>query len=48
VLRDGACILAQACVKLRLSAAGLFAGEIHVNAEAMENVNDGLTSLREE
>jgi hypothetical protein len=48
VFGDGARIFAEACVELRLSAAGLLTGEIHVNAEAVENVHDGLTSFREE
>ena len=48
VLGDSACIPAQAGVELRLSAAGLVAGEVHVNAEAVENIHDGLTSLRVE
>ena len=48
MFRNGTCILAEACIELRLSAAGLLAGEVHANAEAAENVHDGLTSLREE
>jgi len=39
---------AQACVKSRLSAAGLVLREFHGNAEAVENIHDGLTSLRVE
>ena len=48
MFRNRARILAETCVELRLSAAGLLAGEVHANAEAVENVHDGLTSLREE
>ena len=40
--------IAQACVEGRLSATGLVLGEVHGNAEAVENVHDGLTSLRVE
>jgi hypothetical protein len=48
MLGDGARIFSQACVEGRLSAAGLLTGKIHTNAEALENVHDGFTSLREE
>ena len=48
VFRNGARILAETGVELRLSAAGLFGGEVNVNAEAVENVHDGFTSFREE
>jgi len=48
VFRDGARIFAEPCVEGRLSAAGLLAGEVHTNAEAVENVHDRLTRLREE
>jgi hypothetical protein len=45
---NGARIFSQACVEGGLSAAGLLAGEIDTDAEALENVHDGLTRLREE
>ena len=48
VFRDGTRILAETGVELRLSAAGLLAGEVHGNAEVRENIHDGLTSFREE
>ena len=48
VFRNRVRILAEAGVELRLSTAGLLAGEVHADAEALENVHDGLTSLREE
>jgi len=48
VFRYGTRIFAKARVKLRLSAAGLLACEVHADAEAVENVNDGFTSFREE
>jgi hypothetical protein len=48
VFGDGARILAKTCVEGRLSAAGLFAGEFHVDAKAVENINDRLPRLREE
>lgn len=35
-------------VELRLSATGLVGGEVHADAEALENVHDGLTSFGEE
>ena len=41
-------ILSKTGVELRLSAAGLIGGEVHVTAEALENLHDGFTSLREE
>ena len=45
---DGVGVFSQARVEGRLSAAGLLAGEIHTYAEAVKNVHDGLTRLREE
>jgi hypothetical protein len=48
MLRNRSGVFSQARVEGRLSAAGLLAGEIHTDAEAAENVHDGLTSLREE
>jgi len=42
------CFFSQACVEVRLSAAGLVAREFHVNAEAVKNIHDGLTGLRVE
>jgi hypothetical protein len=39
---------AHARVEGWLSATGLVGGKIHVNAEAVENVHDGFTSLRVE
>jgi len=48
VFNDGSRLRAQARVEGRLSATGLVAGEVHVNAEAVENVHDCLTSLRVE
>ena len=48
VLGDGARIFTQTCIKGGLSAAGLLAGEVHADAEAVENVHDGFTSLRKE
>ena len=39
---------AQTCVEVWLSATGLVGREVHVDAEAAENVHDGLTSLRVE
>ena len=48
VFNDGACLGTQARVEGRLSATGLVGGEVHVNAEAVENVHDGFTSLRVE
>ena len=39
---------AQTGVERWLSTAGLVGGEFHVKAEAVENVHDGLTSLRVE
>jgi hypothetical protein len=48
VFGDGARVFSQTSIEGGLSAAGLLAGEVHVNAEALENVHDGLTSLREE
>jgi hypothetical protein len=48
MLSNGAGILSQACVEGRLSATGLFAGELHTDAETMENVHDCFTRLREE
>jgi len=45
---DSACIMAQASVELRLSATGLITGKAHVNAEAAENINDGLGCVRKE
>lgn len=48
VFSDGACLRTQACVEGWLSATGLVGREIHVNAEAVENVHDGFTSLRVE
>ena len=35
----------QTCVEGRLSAAGLAFWELHGNAEALENIHDGLTRL---
>ena len=48
MFNDWTCLIAQARVEVRLSATGLIAGEFHVNAEAVENVHDRLTSLRVE
>ena len=48
MFRDGTCLRAQACIETRLSATGLVGREVHVNAEAAENVHDGFTSLRVE
>ena len=48
VFGNGARIFAQPSVEGGLPAAGLLAGEVHINAEAVENIHDGLTSLREE
>ena len=48
MFRNRARLCTQACVEGWLSATGLVAGEVHVNAEAVENVHDGLTSLRVE
>jgi hypothetical protein len=41
-------IRSQACVESGLSATGLIAREFNVNADAVENVHDGLTSFRVE
>ena len=48
VFRDGARLRSQACVEGWLSATGLVGREVHVKAEAVENVYDGFTSLRVE
>ena len=48
MLCNGARIFAQTCVEGGLSAAGLSGGKVHTNAEAVENVHDRFTSLREE
>jgi hypothetical protein len=48
MFRERTRFVAQACVKGRLSAAGLVVREFHGNAETVENVHDGLTSLRVE
>jgi len=48
MFNDGSRFSAQASIEGWLSATGLVAGEVHVNAEAVENVHDGFTSLRVE
>jgi len=48
MFRNGTRILAKTCVELWLSATSLIAGKGHVDAEAVENVHDGLARLREE
>ena len=48
VFSDGTGFRSQACVEGWLSATGLVGREVHVNAEAVENVHDGFTSLRVE
>jgi hypothetical protein len=48
VFRDGARFEAKPGVEIGLPAAGLVAGEVHVNAEAVENIHDCLPSLRVE
>jgi hypothetical protein len=48
MLCNRARVPAQAGVELRLSTAGLFAGEVHVNAEAVKDVYYRLPSSREE
>jgi hypothetical protein len=48
MFRNGTRVLAEARVEYRLSATSLIAGEIHTDAEAAENVYDGLASFREE
>ena len=48
VRRDLARFLAQACVEVGLSAAGLVGGEVHIHAEAAENIHDRLACLRVE
>ncbi len=48
MLGDRARVFSKACVELRLSTAGLLAGEIHANAEAAENIHNGFTCLGEE
>ncbi len=48
VFSDEARLRSQARVEGWLSATGLVGREIHVNAEAVENVHDGFTSLRVE
>jgi len=48
MLRNGARILAKTCVELWLSATSLVMSEVHVDAEALEDVHDGFASLREE
>ena len=48
VLCDGSRLRPQARVEGWLSATGLVGREVHVNAEAVENVHDGFTSLRVE
>lgn len=41
-------IFSQTGVELRLSAAGLVGREFHVNAEAVENLDDGFTRFGKE
>ena len=48
VFCDGACVCAQTRVEGWLSATGLVAGEVHLHAQAVENVYNGLTGLRVE
>jgi hypothetical protein len=48
MLRNGARFGSQAGVEGGLSATGLVAGEVHVQAEAVENAHDRLTSFRVE
>lgn len=48
VFSDGTRLSTQARVEGWLSATGLVGREVHVNAEAVENVYDGFTSLRVE
>ena len=48
VLRDRACLHAQARVEVGLSAARLIGGEVHVHTQAAENIHNCLTCLRVE
>ena len=48
VFRNGTRLCAQTRVEVRLSAAGLVRRELHVHAQAVENVYDGLSRLRVE
>jgi hypothetical protein len=48
MLCDGTRIFAQAGVEGGLSATGLLAGKVRVNAETVENVYYGFTSFRED
>ena len=48
MLRERTCLRVQACAEGRLSATGLVAGEVHADAEAAENADDCLASLRVE
>ena len=41
-------ICSQTRVELWLSAAGLFAGKVHTDAEAMKNIHDGLAGSGKE
>jgi hypothetical protein len=48
VLGSGAGLVAQAGIEVWLAATGLIARELDAEAEAAENLNDGLTRLRVE
>jgi len=48
MFRDRACFDPQARIEWRLSTTGLITSEVHVNAEAVENIHDGLTRFRVE